>query len=139
MATHAAAAPPAPPSSVRTTASTRKSASPLMTWHATTAGMAVSASSMTRDVARECWSTRREMLGRSKPWTKTRGFCRPRRSMISARTSLDAVAVSGTYETIGTKLRERNSGLLNRISLYQPYEAKVDETRETALVREFND
>jgi len=52
---------------------------------------------------------------------------------------MDAVAVSGTYETIGTKLRERNSGLLNRISLYQPYEAKVDETRETALVREFND
>ena len=52
---------------------------------------------------------------------------------------MDAVAVSGTHETIGQKLRERNSGLFDRISLYQPYEAKVDEERETALVREFND
>jgi probable F420-dependent oxidoreductase len=51
---------------------------------------------------------------------------------------LDAVAVSGTYETIGRKIRERYAGLLDRISLYQPYEAKVDEAQEAAMVREFN-
>ena len=50
---------------------------------------------------------------------------------------LDAVAVSGTYETIGKKLRERYSGLLDRISLYQPYEVSVDEGRCAALVKGF--
>jgi hypothetical protein len=33
---------------------------------------------------------------------------------------LDAVAVSGTYESIGSKLRERYAGLLDRTALYQP-------------------
>jgi len=51
---------------------------------------------------------------------------------------LDEVAVSGTYETIGSKLREKNTGLLDRISLYQPYETKVDATRESALAKEFD-
>jgi probable F420-dependent oxidoreductase len=51
---------------------------------------------------------------------------------------LDAVAVNGTYETIGQKLHERNAGLLDRISLYQPYEAIVDEAREGAFARKFN-
>lgn len=51
---------------------------------------------------------------------------------------LDEVAVSGTYETIGTKLGERYDGLLDRISLYQPYETKADEVPRTALVSEFN-
>ena len=48
---------------------------------------------------------------------------------------LDTVAVSGTYESIGGKLRERYAGLLDRTSLYQPYEALVDESRHAALVR----
>ena len=51
---------------------------------------------------------------------------------------LDEVAVSGTHESIGKKLRERYAGLLDRISLYQPYESAVDETRSAALVRKFN-
>lgn len=49
---------------------------------------------------------------------------------------LDTIAVSGTYESIGTKLRERYAGLVDRIALYQPYES-ADETRRAALVRQF--
>jgi probable F420-dependent oxidoreductase len=37
---------------------------------------------------------------------------------------LDAIAVIGTYQTIGRKLRDRYSGLLDRIALYQPYETQ---------------
>jgi probable F420-dependent oxidoreductase len=50
---------------------------------------------------------------------------------------LDTIAVSGTYENIGTKLRERYAGLVDRIALYQPYESSVDATRCAALVRQF--
>ena len=50
---------------------------------------------------------------------------------------LDAVAVSGTYETIGKKLRERYTGLLDRISLYQPYESALDAAGRAAVAREF--
>ena len=46
-------------------------------------------------------------------------------------------AVSGTYEGVGTKLRERYAGLVDRITLYQPYESLVDESRCAALVRQF--
>lgn len=46
---------------------------------------------------------------------------------------LDAVAVSGTYESIGCKLRERYAGLLDRTALYQPYQVLVDEPRHAAL------
>ncbi len=49
---------------------------------------------------------------------------------------LDAVAVSGTYENIGGKLRERYGDLLDRTSLYQPYEASVDEPRHAVLVKQ---
>lgn len=51
---------------------------------------------------------------------------------------LDTIAVSGTYETIGPKLRERYRGLLDRLALYQPYETSVDDARLTALAREFH-
>jgi probable F420-dependent oxidoreductase len=50
---------------------------------------------------------------------------------------LDEVAVSGTYETIGKKLREKYSGLLDRISLYQPYETKANDQRLNQFVSEF--
>ena len=50
---------------------------------------------------------------------------------------LDIIAVSGTYDKIGTKLRERYAGLLDRIALYQPYEVLVDESRSAALVQPF--
>ena len=49
---------------------------------------------------------------------------------------LDAIAVSGTYESVGTKLRERYAGLVDRIALYQPYESLVDESRCAPLVRQ---
>ena len=50
---------------------------------------------------------------------------------------LDEVAVSGTYETIAKKLRDKYAGgLLDRISLYQPYDAQVDDARLAALVRD---
>jgi len=51
---------------------------------------------------------------------------------------LDAITVSGTYDTIAGKLQERYAGLLDRVALYQPYEASLNESRETALVRQFN-
>jgi probable F420-dependent oxidoreductase len=50
---------------------------------------------------------------------------------------LDEVAVTGPYETLAGKLRERYTGLLDRISLYQPYETSVDHARQCALVRSF--
>lgn len=50
---------------------------------------------------------------------------------------LDAVAVSGTYETIGKKLREKYAGLLDRIALYHPYENSADDPRVEALVGVF--
>jgi len=51
---------------------------------------------------------------------------------------LDEIAVTGTYESIGAKLRERYSGLLDRIALYQPYETAVDDVRLAALAKHFN-
>lgn len=50
---------------------------------------------------------------------------------------LDTIAVAGTYETIGGKLRERYAGLLDRIALYQPYDTSLEQTRHAALVRAF--
>lgn len=52
---------------------------------------------------------------------------------------LDAIAVSGSYESIGRKLCERYAGLLDRISLYQPYEVLMDEPRHATLVKQFHE
>ncbi len=52
---------------------------------------------------------------------------------------LDAVAVCGSYETIGRQLRERYSGLLDRVSLYQPYDTIADELRLASLVKQLKD
>jgi probable F420-dependent oxidoreductase len=49
---------------------------------------------------------------------------------------LDTIAVNGTYENIGSKLRDRYAGLLDRVALYQPYEAPVDASGLAALVRQ---
>ncbi len=51
---------------------------------------------------------------------------------------LDAVAVTGTYEDIGKKLREKYAGLLDRISLYQLGGSVVDEARGAAMLKGFN-
>jgi probable F420-dependent oxidoreductase len=50
---------------------------------------------------------------------------------------LDTIALSGTYENIGTKLRDRYAGLIDRIALYQPYESSVADSRRAALVKQF--
>jgi len=50
---------------------------------------------------------------------------------------LDTIAVSGTYESIGGKLRERYAGLLDRISLYQPYAVLMDDSQHSALLKQF--
>lgn len=50
---------------------------------------------------------------------------------------MDEVAVSGTYETIGGKLCEKYTGLLDRIALYQPYENPSDNPRISALLGAF--
>ena len=50
---------------------------------------------------------------------------------------LAAVAVSGTYETLGKQLRARYAGLLDRVWLYQPYDSSVHDTRHSELVKSF--
>jgi probable F420-dependent oxidoreductase len=47
---------------------------------------------------------------------------------------LDTFAVSGTYDTIGKKLRERYGDLLDRVCLYQPYNTALDESMHAALL-----
>ena len=51
---------------------------------------------------------------------------------------VDTYAVTGTYEDIGEKLRERYAGLLDRTALYQPYQPGIDDARLPRLVKEFN-
>jgi probable F420-dependent oxidoreductase len=51
---------------------------------------------------------------------------------------LNTYAVVGTYDTIGAKLEERYAGLLDRTSLYQPYQPGLDDPRLPRLVKEFN-
>ena len=51
---------------------------------------------------------------------------------------VDAFAVTGTYATIGGKIKERYAGLLDRTSLYQPWQPGLDDPRLPKLVKEFN-
>ncbi len=51
---------------------------------------------------------------------------------------LDTFAVVGTLDTLAAKLRERYLDLLDRTSLYEPYEVHHDEARLRQLVREMN-
>jgi probable F420-dependent oxidoreductase len=51
---------------------------------------------------------------------------------------VDTYAVTGTYATIGKKLKERYAGLLDRTALYQPYQPGLDDPRLPRLVKEFN-
>ena len=51
---------------------------------------------------------------------------------------VDTYAVTGTYSTIGAKIRERYAGLLDRTALYQPYQPGLDDPRLPRLVKEFN-
>jgi len=51
---------------------------------------------------------------------------------------LDAYAVTGTYETIAPRIQERYAGLLDRVSLYQPYQPNLKDPRWPRLVKAFN-
>src|SRR5207237_7762607 len=51
---------------------------------------------------------------------------------------VETFAVTGTYETLGRKIKERYAGLLDRTSLYQPYQPGLDDPRLPRLVQEFN-
>jgi probable F420-dependent oxidoreductase len=51
---------------------------------------------------------------------------------------VDTFAVTGTYATLGAKIRDRYTGLLDRTTLYQPYQPGLDDPRLPRLVKEFN-
>ncbi len=50
---------------------------------------------------------------------------------------LDTFAVCGAYDTIGPKLRERYAGLLDRVSLYQPYDVDLNDSGLLRMVKSF--
>ena len=51
---------------------------------------------------------------------------------------LETYAVTGSYDTIGAKLRDRYAGLLDRTAFYQPYQPGLDDPRLPRMVKEFN-
>ena len=52
---------------------------------------------------------------------------------------VETYAVTGTYEDIGRKIRERYTGLLDRTAFYQPYQPpSLDDPRLPRLVKQFN-
>jgi probable F420-dependent oxidoreductase len=51
---------------------------------------------------------------------------------------LETYAVTGAYDTIGAKLRDRYAGLLDRTAFYQPYQPGLDDPRLPRTVKEFN-
>jgi probable F420-dependent oxidoreductase len=51
---------------------------------------------------------------------------------------VDTFAVTGSYATIGARLRERYAGLLDRTAFYTPYQHGLDDPRLPRLVKEFN-
>jgi hypothetical protein len=52
---------------------------------------------------------------------------------------VDAYAVTGSYDTIAARIKERYTGLLDRTGLYQALQQPgLDDPRLPRLVREFN-
>ncbi len=51
---------------------------------------------------------------------------------------VDTYAVTGSYETIARRIQERYAGLLDHVSLYQPYQPNLGDPRWPALVKAFN-
>jgi hypothetical protein len=51
---------------------------------------------------------------------------------------LDTYAVSGTYDEIADKVKERYHGLLDRVAFYIPYRAGIDDAEWRKLTRKFN-
>ncbi len=52
--------------------------------------------------------------------------------------ALEHFAVTATWETLGTKLRERYEGICDRTQLYPSFQPPLDDPRFAALVRELN-
>jgi probable F420-dependent oxidoreductase len=57
--------------------------------------------------------------------------------LISDET-LDHVAVTASWETLGAKLRERYAGLCDRTQLYPAFQPSLDDPRLQALLKEMN-
>jgi probable F420-dependent oxidoreductase len=51
---------------------------------------------------------------------------------------LDVYAVSGTYDSIADKMKERFDGLLDRVAFYLPYKAGFDDATWGKICRQFN-
>ena len=51
---------------------------------------------------------------------------------------LDTYAVTGSYDTVGARLKARYEGLLDRTAFYQPYQPGLDDPRIPRVVKEFN-
>jgi probable F420-dependent oxidoreductase len=50
---------------------------------------------------------------------------------------VDVVAVTGTLETLGARIKERYAGLCDRIEIYPAWQPSLDDPRVARLVREF--
>ena len=51
---------------------------------------------------------------------------------------LDTYALTATYDKLADRLKERYAGLLDRVSLYQPYLPNQNDPRLPALIKAFN-
>jgi probable F420-dependent oxidoreductase len=51
---------------------------------------------------------------------------------------LEVYAVSGTFDNIAARIKERYSGLLDRFAFYFPYRPGTDDEQWRAIIREFN-
>jgi hypothetical protein len=51
---------------------------------------------------------------------------------------LDVYAVTGTYENIGDKIRERFDGLLDRVAFYIPYKSAFSDADWRRLCKQLN-
>ena len=51
---------------------------------------------------------------------------------------VDTYAVTGTYDNLGERIKQRYAGLLDRTAFYQPYQPGIDDPRLPRLVKEFN-
>lgn len=77
-----------------------------------------------------------ESVGRELHHKSVQGDWKGMAALISDE-MLDEFAVSGTYDAIGEKLRERYAGLLDRISLYQSNDSDLNDPRRLRLIKEF--
>ncbi len=51
---------------------------------------------------------------------------------------VNTYAVTGNYTNIARRIQERYAGLLDRVSLYQPYQPSLTDPRWSMLVKAFN-